>query len=125
MVDVWANHLNVPSPGPGGTWDIAPAYHRDVIRAHALGSFSDMLVAAGRHPAMLKYLDGALSTREAVNENYGRELLELHTVGVTAGYSEADVRNSAYILTGRTVTGHGVMGPVSSFVYDPGRHWTG
>src|SRR5262245_30154753 len=42
MVDVWANHLNVPVPGPGGNWDVGPAYHRDVIRAHALGSFGDM-----------------------------------------------------------------------------------
>ncbi len=125
MVDVWANHLNVPVPGPGGNWDVGPAYHRDVIRAHALGSFSDMLVAAARHPAMLRYLNGEESTRQAVNENYGRELLELHTVSVTAGYSEADVRNSAYILTGRTVAADRVPGPPGTFVYDPSRHWTG
>jgi uncharacterized protein (DUF1800 family) len=127
MVDFWANHLNVPTPGPGA-WDVASSWHNEVIRSHALGSFSDMLVAAMRHPAMLRYLNANASTREAVNENLGRELLELHTVGVSAGYSEDDVRNSAYILTGRTVTGEGgmmAMGQESEFVYDPHKHWTG
>ena len=124
MVDFWANHLNVPTPGPGG-WDVGPAYHRDVIRTHALGSFTDMLVAAGRHPALLRYLTAENSTKDAVNENLGRELLELHTVGVASGYTEADVRNSAYILTGRTVVGRD--GPVEegTFRYDPGMHWVG
>ncbi len=127
MVDFWANHLNVPTPGPGA-WDVASSWHNDVIRTHALGSFTDMLVAAMRHPAMLRYLNANASTREAVNENLGRELLELHTVGVSAGYSEDDVRNSAYILTGRTVTGEGGMmgmGQESEFFYDPFKHWTG
>jgi uncharacterized protein (DUF1800 family) len=127
MVDFWANHLNVPTPGPGA-WDVASSWHNEVIRPHALGSFSDMLVGAMRHPAMLRYLNANSSTREAVNENLGRELLELHTVGVSAGYSEADVRNSAYILTGRTVSGEGAMmgmGQESEFVYDPHKHWTG
>ncbi|HEY7073429.1 MAG TPA: DUF1800 domain-containing protein [Acidimicrobiales bacterium] len=127
MVDFWANHLNVPTPGPGA-WDVASTWHNDVIRAHALGSFSDMLVAAMQHPAMLRYLSANASTREAVNENLGRELLELHTVGVSAGYTEDDVRNSAYILTGRTVSDEGRMmgmGQESEFVYDPNKHWTG
>ena len=127
MVDFWANHLNVPTPGPGA-WDVASSWHNDVIRANALGSFSDMLVAAMQHPAMLRYLNANASTREAVNENLGRELLELHTVGVSAGYTEDDVRNSAYILTGRTVSDEGRMmgmGQESEFVYDPNKHWTG
>jgi uncharacterized protein (DUF1800 family) len=123
MVDFWANHLNVPQPGPG-SWDVGPAYHRDVIRRHALGSFTDMLLAAGRHPAMLRYLSAQLSDRRSVNENYGRELLELHTVGVDGGYTESDVRNSAYILTGRGAVDDGNPG-AGTFVYDPDRHWTG
>ncbi|HEX6568034.1 MAG TPA: DUF1800 domain-containing protein, partial [Acidimicrobiales bacterium] len=124
MVDFWANHLNVPTPGPG-SWDVGGSYHTDVIRRHALGSFTDMLLAAGQHPAMLRYLTAAESTKESVNENLGRELLELHTVGVTSGYTEVDVRNSAYILTGRTVVGEHGPGTESTFRYDPGMHWVG
>lgn len=126
MADFWANHLNVSTPGAGG-WDTAPSYHNDVIRQHALGSFTDMLLAAGRHPAMLRYLNNDSSTKESVNENLGRELLELHTVGVGSGYTEDDVRNSAYTLTGRTVVGQDDEEgrQEGSFVYDAGRHWTG
>ncbi|HEX8804034.1 MAG TPA: DUF1800 domain-containing protein, partial [Acidimicrobiales bacterium] len=139
MVDFWANHLNVPVPGPSG-WDVGPAYHRDVIRAHALGSFTDMLLAAMQHPAMLRYLTNDESDKDSVNENLGRELLELHTVGVGSGYTELDVRNSAYILTGRSVAsrveamrdGNGMdmdmgmqMQADATFAYDPAKHWTG
>ncbi|MBN2624558.1 MAG: DUF1800 family protein, partial [Acidimicrobiales bacterium] len=124
MVDFWANHLNVPTPGPGG-WDVGPAYQNDVIRRHALGTFSDMLVDAVRHPALLRYLTAAQSTKESVNENLGRELLELHTVGVASGYTEDDVRNSAYILTGRTVLGRDAGDDESTFRYDPDKHWVG
>jgi uncharacterized protein (DUF1800 family) len=124
MVDFWANHLNVPTPGPG-SWDLGGSYHTDVIRPHALGTFSDMLVAATRHPAMLRYLSAAQSTKDSVNENLGRELLELHTVGVDSGYTEADVRYSSYILTGRTVVGEHGPGAESTFRYDPGMHWVG
>jgi uncharacterized protein (DUF1800 family) len=123
MVDFWANHLNVTTPGLG--WDVAGSYHDDVIRHHALGSFTDMLLAAAAHPAMLRYLSADQSTKESVNENFGRELLELHTVGVESGYTEDDVRNSAYILTGRTVVGEQGPGPESTFRYDPAKHWTG
>lgn len=124
MVDFWADHLHVPLPGPG-VWDVGGAYHADVIRRHALGSFTDMLLAAMRHPAMLRYLTNAESSKDSVNENLGRELLELHTVGVGSGYSETDVRNSAYILTGRTVATEDGPGPEGSFAYDAARHWTG
>jgi uncharacterized protein (DUF1800 family) len=116
MVDFWSNHLNVTNPFDGG-WDVRTAYDNDVIRKHALGRFSDMLKASARDPAMLRYLDNADSDRRSVNENYGRELLELHTVGIEGGYTEKDVRQSAYIMTGRTVTGEG------EFRYEAGRHW--
>ncbi len=124
VVDFWSNHLNVPTPGPG-SWDVGGSYHRDVIRAHAFGTFADMLVAAGRHPAVLRYLTADKSKKDSVNENYGRELLELHTVGVASGYTEDDVRNSAYILTGRTVTGEQDMSGEGAFRYDPAMHWVG
>ncbi|MEV0716137.1 DUF1800 domain-containing protein [Asanoa sp. NPDC050611] len=116
MVDFWSNHLNVTNPFDGG-WDVRTSYDNDVIRKHALGKFVDMLKASARHPAMLRYLDNAASDRRSVNENYGRELLELHTVGIDGGYNEKDVRNSAYILTGRTVTNEG------EFRYESDRHW--
>jgi uncharacterized protein (DUF1800 family) len=118
MVDFWANHLNITNPFDGG-WDVRAPFDKDVIRKYALGRFSDMLHASARHPAMLRYLDNANSTKRAVNENYGRELLELHTVGIEAKYSEKDVRNSAYLMTGRTVDDEG------GFHYDKYRHWTG
>jgi uncharacterized protein (DUF1800 family) len=116
MVDFWSNHLNVTNPFDGG-WDVRTAFDRNVIRKHALGRFSAMLKASARDPAMLRYLDNADSHRRAVNENYGRELLELHTVGIEGGYTERDVRHSAYIMTGRTVTREG------EFRYEPDRHW--
>jgi hypothetical protein len=118
MVDFWSNHLNVTNPFDGG-WDTRTEYDNTVIRANALGRFSDMLVASARSPAMMRYLDNFRSDKRSVNENYGRELLELHTVGLGAKYTEDDVRQSAYILTGRTVDNNG------KFYYDPKRHWTG
>ncbi|GIJ47571.1 hypothetical protein Val02_44570 [Virgisporangium aliadipatigenens] len=118
MVDFWNNHLNIQNPLEGGA-DSRPDYDRTVIRKHAFGKFSDMLLASARHPAMMRYLDNAASDRRAVNENYGRELLELHTVGIDGGYGESDVRNAAYVLTGRTISRDG------EFVYDPKRHYSG
>jgi uncharacterized protein (DUF1800 family) len=100
MVDFWGNHLNVTCPA-GDVWDSRQDYDRTVIRPYALGRFADMLKASVRHPAMLTYLDNRFSTKAAPNENYGRELLELHTVG--RAYSEADVKNAARLLTGLTV----------------------
>jgi uncharacterized protein (DUF1800 family) len=124
MTDFWANHLNVTTPS-NETWDNAASWHEGVIRKHALGSFTDMLLAAMRNPAMLRYLTNVGSRKDAVNENLGRELLELHTVGVASGYTEDDVRNSAHILTGRTVANDRGPGVEGDFVYDPELHWTG
>ena len=102
MVEFWSNHLNVTNTSDG-VWDNRQDYDRRVIRAHALGKFSDMLAASAAHPAMLEYLNQGESTKTAPNENYGRELLELHTVGVDAGYTEAMVLDSARIMTGYTI----------------------
>ena len=117
MVDFWSNHLNVTCPAGEG-WDSRQEYDRLVIRANALGRFADMLKASARHPAMLSYLDNRYSTKAAPNENYGRELLELHTVGI--GYSEADVKNAARLLTGMTVDW-----TTGLYKYDPAIHATG
>jgi hypothetical protein len=116
LVDFFANHLNVANHN-GDVWNTRHAYDRDVIRAHAMGSFTEMLLASARHPAMLAYLNLATSTKRSVNENYGRELLELHTVGLE--YSEADVREASYLLTGRKIDQY------SEYTYAPADHWTG
>jgi uncharacterized protein (DUF1800 family) len=81
-------------------WDCRHDYDRAVIRKFALGNFEDMLLASAQHPAMLKFLDNAYSNKDNPNENYGRELLELHSVSVEAGYSEEDMWNSTLLMTG-------------------------
>ena len=92
MVDFWSNLLNVSL-----YHDEAIYWRMDydrVIRAHALTTFESLLQAAITHPSMGLYLDNAISSKEAPNENLGREVLELHTVGVDAGYTEDDVKAS-------------------------------
>jgi hypothetical protein len=116
LVDFFSNHLNVPNHN-GDVWNTRHAYDRDVIRKHAAGSFTDMLLASAKHPAMLIYLSLAESTKTAVNENYGRELLELHTVGLH--YSEDDVKNAAKMLTGRTLDDN------QHYLFDDYIHWVG
>jgi uncharacterized protein (DUF1800 family) len=117
MTDLWSNHLNVTCPN-GDVWDSRPDYDVTVIRRHALGTFADLLKASARHPAMLTYLDNRYSTKAKPNENYARELLELHTVGLV--YSEADVRQAAVLLTGATVDDK-----TGLYRYATGAHATG
>ena len=119
MVEFWSNHLHIPSNGDL-CW-VQRADYDTLIRKHALGRFDEMLVAASLHPAMLLYLDNWRSEKDAPNENQGRELLELHTVGRTSGYTEQMVKDSAKILSGYTVHAF------ESFkgFYDPARHTTG
>ncbi|GLY13781.1 hypothetical protein Kisp01_07970 [Kineosporia sp. NBRC 101677] len=117
MVEFWSNHLNVTCPS-GDVWDSRADYDR-VIREHTFGRFGDLLVAASLHPAMQSYLDNASSTKDHPNENQGRELLELHTVGVGTGYTEDDVKDSARILTGFGTDGSGEA------TYRPKRHFVG
>jgi uncharacterized protein (DUF1800 family) len=118
MVDFWSNHFNVTTPS-GSVWDLKTTEDREVIRPNALGNFSDLLMASAKSPAMLRYLNNDRSRGDKTNENYGRELLELHTVGVNGGYTEADVLNSAYIMTGFSIADDG------SFLYRPNYHYTG
>ena len=117
VVDFFANHLNITCYN-GDVWNTRHIFDRDVVRANAFGKYSDMLVASGRSSAMLYYLNQSESKKTAVNENYGRELLELHTVGLV--YSEADVKNSAAIMTGRIVNWQNW-----TYQYDPTVHATG
>jgi hypothetical protein len=116
VVDFFANHLNVANHN-GDLWNTRHTMDRDVIRKYAFGTFSDMLVASARNPAMLQYLNLADSDKDMVNENYGRELLELHTVGLH--YTEADVQNSAKVLTGRK------LDQWDQYDYVPSAHYVG
>ena len=102
MTEFWFNHLNV-FVGKGTVRPFVGSYLLSVIRPHALGKFEDLLLASAKHPAMLFYLDQAQSSKRRFNENYARELMELHTLGVNSGYSQNDVRELARILTGWTV----------------------
>jgi uncharacterized protein (DUF1800 family) len=102
MTEFWFNHFNV-SITKGNTRAFTGNYLATAIRTNALGKFEDLLLASARHPAMLLYLDQAQSNVRGINENYARELMELHTLGVDAGYTQTDVREMARILTGWSV----------------------
>ena len=119
MTEFWFNHLNV-FVGKAVTRPFMGHYVINVARAHALGKFEDLLLASARHPAMLFYLDQAQSNVRGINENYARELMELHTLGVNAGYTQNDVRELARILTGWTVP----LGQGKSFDFVPRLHDT-
>lgn len=109
MTEFWFNHLNV-FVGKGAVRPFVGHYVVNVIRPNALGRFEDLLLASARHPAMLLYLDQAQSNNKGLNENYARELMELHTLGVSGGYTQNDVRELARILTGWTVNLRGGEG---------------
>ncbi len=102
MTEFWFNHFNV-FIGKGPVRPYVGNYLLTAIRPRALGKFEDLLLATAEHPAMLLYLDQAQSTARGLNENYARELMELHTLGVNGGYTQADVRELARILTGWSV----------------------
>ena len=99
MTWFWMNHFSVFG-GKGGLRALVGDYEERAIRPHALGRFRDLLGATVRHPAMLRYLDNAQNAAGRINENYARELMELHTLGVDGGYSQQDVQELARVLTG-------------------------
>ena len=99
MTWFWFNHFNVHQY-KANIRILVGDYEDRAIRAHALGKFRDLLVATLHHPAMLRYLDNADNAAGHINENYAREIMELHTMGVGSGYTQADVEALARILTG-------------------------
>ncbi len=131
LVDFWYNHFNV-FLDKGADRYLVSGYERDVIRPRVLGRFRDLLEATARSPAMLFYLDnwqsaGANSAaanrpRRGLNENYGRELLELHTLGVDGGYTQKDVTEVARCFTGWTIDQPRRGG---GFVFNPRLHDSG
>lgn len=146
MTDFWLNHFNVYLHKNEQMPYYLVSYERDTVRPHALGKFEDLLESVAHSPAMLVYLDNAQSigpdsvaakradaararrpdakkqAPEGLNENYARELMELHTVGVNGGYTQADVIQAARILTGWTIDR-----PIESaeYTFNPNRHEPG
>ncbi len=144
MTDFWLNHFNIYLRKNDEMPYYLVSYERNVIRPLALGKFEDLLEAVAHSPAMLLYLDNAASigpdspaaerakrnawrnpknkAPEGINENYARELMELHTVGVNGGYTQADIIQAARVLTGWTVDQPQRGG---GFVFNPNRHEPG
>jgi len=99
MVWFWLNHFSV-FQGKAALRYLIGDYAERAIRPHALGHFSDLLLATLEHPAMLQYLDNQQNRVGHINENYAREFMELHTLGVDGGYRQQDVQQLALIFTG-------------------------
>lgn len=123
MVDFWSDHFNVYGRKELGAWRLGNDI-QTVIRPHALGRFPDMLAASARSPAMLGYLDNERNRKGAPNENYAREILELHTLGVDGGYTQRDIQEVARCFTGWTVEDR-FLRPRGKFRFDPDRHERG
>jgi uncharacterized protein (DUF1800 family) len=135
MTDFWFNHFNVDARKGAVKWMVAD-YERTAIRPHTLGKFRDLLLATAHHPAMLFYLDNWMSTKAdlvpvsgpakgrklGLNENYAREIMELHTLGVDGGYTQEDVIEVARAFTGWTIDRPREHG---TFRYAPGAHDNG
>lgn len=98
MAWFWFNHFNVHQYKHNLRAMVGG--YEDALRTHALGRFRDLLGASALHPAMVRYLDNEANAANRINENYARELLELHTLGVDGGYTQADVQELARVLTG-------------------------
>ncbi len=139
----WANHFTV-SAEKALVFALVGSFEREAIRPHVTGRFSDLLLAASRHPAMLMYLDNHLSVRRGwqarrvarsaafppptgLNENLAREILELHTLGVDGGYTQADVTELARVIAGWTVRPMMNVPDAGApgFVFEPDRHEPG
>src|SRR5918992_3348460 len=131
MADFWSNHFNIFAAKGADRW-LVTSYDRETIRPHALGKFKDLLRATAQSPAMLFYLDNWLSAapkasarlgpnnrKRGLNENYAREIMELHTLGVTGGYTQKDVHEVARCFTGWTIQRPRGEG---EFVFDPRIH---
>ena len=143
MTDFWYNHFNVFLNKDVDTY-LVTGYERDAIRPHALGKFHDLLVATAQSPAMLYYLDNWVSIgpdsiaagvkpgqpakpntpNKGLNENYARELMELHTLGVNGGYTQADVTQVARVFTGWTFQPPQQAQSIG-FLFDPKKHEPG
>jgi len=115
MVGFWSDHFSIYH-FKGDVYMLKTIDDRDVVRPHALGNFGDLLRESAHSPAMLIYLDNILNEKSHPNENYAREIMELHTLGVDGGYTEADIKEVARCFTGWSVDENG------EFVFIPEWH---
>ncbi|WP_377295808.1 DUF1800 family protein [Rhizobium sp. SGZ-381] len=136
LAQFWANHFSIAVSKGGEVHILAGCFEREAIRPHVFGRFEDMLVAVETHPAMLVFLDNRQSIgpnspankngKRGLNENLAREIMELHTLGVGSGYSQADVTSLARIITGWTVfRDEKKPGPQGTFVFNAYAHEPG
>jgi len=136
LVAFWANHFAVEAGANQIVRGLAGAFEREAIRPHVLGRFVDLAMAATQHPAMLVYLNNAVSVgpdsrqgerrAKGLNENHAREFMELHTLGVDGGYDQADVTSFAKVLTGWTIgTQPNQVKVYGRFVFRPQAHEPG
>lgn len=133
LVQFWSNHFCVSVAKGNFVRAMAGAFEREAIRPNIFGRFEEMLIAVESHPAMLNFLDNQLSIGpdsragkrrgRGLNENLAREIMELHTLGVSGGYSQADVTGLARIITGWTIVGRDArLGFPGSFAFNPALH---
>lgn len=133
LVQFWSNHFCVSVAKGNFVRAMAGAFEREAIRPHVFGRFEEMLIAVESHPAMLNFLDNQLSIGpdsragkrrgRGLNENLAREIMELHTLGVSGGYTQGDVTSLARIITGWTIVGRDArLGFPGSFAFNPGLH---
>ena len=136
LVAFWSNHFCVSVVKGEVVRATAGSFEREAIRPYVLGRFADMLLAVEHHPAMLFYLDNAQSVgpdsragqnrKRGLNENLAREIMELHTLGVDGGYTQADVTSLARVITGWTFAGReGRIGEPGTFVFNANTHEPG
>lgn len=143
LTQFWTNHFAVSVDKPV-VLGLAGAFEREAIRPHVLGTFTDLTLAVEQHPAMLLYLDNQMSAgpdsaiaRRArrrrpdaplgINENLAREIMELHTLGVSGGYTQADVTTFAKVISGWSIAGPGLLGngDAGRFMFRPALHEPG
>ncbi len=121
MVHFWTDHFNIYAyKNEGAQYKLID--DREIIRKHALGNFGDLLKASAKSAGMLGYLDGNKNVKGRPNENYARELFELHTLGIGGGYTQADIHNAARCFTGWRTKRHWHRG---AFEFDPSLHDNG
>ncbi len=136
LVAFWSNHFAISAAKSPLARVTAGSFEREAIRPHVMGRFADMLKAVEQHPTMLHYLDNQLSMgpnsrggqnqKKGLNENLAREIMELHTLGVGSGYTQADVTNLARVITGWTYAGRAEkLGPAGTFIFNPNWHEPG
>jgi uncharacterized protein (DUF1800 family) len=136
LVAFWSNHFCISANKGALARMWAGSFEREAIRPHVLGRFSEMLMAAEQHPAMLFFLDNQQSLgpdsragqnrKRGLNENLAREIMELHTLGVGGGYTQDDVTSLARVITGWTFAGRqGQLGPPGTFVFNANAHQPG